>query len=89
MEQEAVRWNIRVSKKTDVSVRTFLGAKGAHKGALARFIEESVRWRIFDGKIQDIKQRNAASDPEEVQHAIDEAVREVRAERRAKKPRKF
>ncbi len=83
MEQEAVRWNIKVSKETDLTLRTFLGAQGAKKGDLSKFIEEAVRWRVFHRTIQDIKERNAGTDPAGLQRIIDEAVREARAERSA------
>ena len=82
--EEAVRWNIKVSKETDLALRTFLGAKGMKKGDLSKFIEEAVRWRVFHRTVQDIKARNADTDPEEVQHIVDDAVREIRAERRAR-----
>ncbi len=80
----AVRWNIKVSKETDLNLRTYLGARGAKKGDLSKFIEEAVRWRVFHCTVQDIRERNADTDPEELQHIIDEAVHEVRAERHAK-----
>ena len=82
--EEAVRWNIKVSKETDLALRTYLGARGAKKGDLSKFIEESVRWRIFHRSVQDIQQRNAGTDPGELQRSIDAAVREVRADRRRK-----
>jgi hypothetical protein len=82
--EEAVRWNIKVSKKTDLTLRTFLGAQGAKKGDLSKFIEEAVRWRVFNLTVQDIRDRNAGTDPEELQRIIDETVTEVRAERYAK-----
>jgi len=81
---EAVRWNIKVSRETDLTLRTFLGAQGAKKGDLSKFIEEAVRWRVFHCTVQEIRERNADTDPEELQRIIDEAVREVRAERYAK-----
>ena len=84
MEQEAVRWNIKVSRETDLTLRTFLGAQGAKKGDLSKFIEEAVRWRVLQRTIQDIRARNADADPDEIQRILDEAVSEVRAERRAK-----
>jgi hypothetical protein len=83
MEEEAVRWNIKVSKETDLTLRTFLGARGAKKGALSKFIEEAVRWRVFHRTVQDIRERNVDTDPDELQRIIDEAVGEVRAERHA------
>jgi len=82
--EEAVRWNIKVSKETDLALRTFLGAQGAKKGDLSKFIEEAVRWRVFHRSVQNIKERNADTDPDELQRIIDEAVSEVRAERYAK-----
>ena len=81
---EAVRWNIKVSKETDLALRTFLGAQGMKKGDLSKFIEEAVRWRVFHRTVQDIKTRNAKTDPGELQRLVDDAVREVRAERRVR-----
>jgi hypothetical protein len=43
-----------------------------------------VRWRVFHRTIQDIKTRNAKTAPGELQRIIDDAVREVRAKRRAR-----
>ena len=85
MEQEAVRWSIKVSKDTDLDLRTFLGAQGMKKGDLSKFVEEAVRRRVLQCTIQDIWSRNADADPDEVQRIVDEAVAEVRAERRAKR----
>lgn len=83
--KEAVRWNLKVSKETDLTLRTYLGARGMKKGDLSKFIEESVRWRILNRTVQDIKSRNANIDPDELQTIVDAAVQEVRAERSAKR----
>jgi hypothetical protein len=83
--EEAVRWNIKVSRATDLTLRTFLGARGGKKGDLSKFIEEAVRWRVFHRTVQDIRKRNADTDPDELQRIVDEAVSEVRAERHAKR----
>ena len=85
MQEEAVRWNIKVSKETDLTLRTFLGSQGMKKGDLSKFIEQAVRSHVFHRTVQDIKARNAGTDPDEMQALIDDAVREVRAERRAKR----
>jgi hypothetical protein len=82
MEETAVRWNIKVSKETDLTLRTFLGSQGMRKGDLSKFIEEAVRWRVFHRTVQDLKTRNADIGPNELQSLIDDAVSEVRAERR-------
>lgn len=85
MEEEAVSWNIKVSKETDLTLRRFLGARGMKKSELSRFIEEAVRWRVLHRTVQSIKARNLKADPDELQHIVDEAVHEVRAARRTKK----
>jgi hypothetical protein len=85
MQEEAVRWNIKVSKETDLTLRTFLGSQGMKKGDLSKFIEQAVRAHVFHRKVQAIKARNAGTDPDELQSLIDDTVREVRAERRAKR----
>ena len=82
--EEAVRWNIKVSRETDLTLRTFLGSQGMKKGDLSKFIEEAVRWRLFDHTVQDIKARNAETAPDELQKLIDDAVREVRADKRSR-----
>jgi hypothetical protein len=79
--EEAVRWNIKVSKDTDLTLRTFLGSRGMKKGDLSKFIEEAVRWQVFHRTVQEVKARNAGADPDELQALIDEAVTEVRRER--------
>ena len=83
--EQAVRWSIKVSRETDLTLRTYLGARGMKKGDLSKFIEEAVRWRILSRTVRDIKARNANGN--ELQAIIDAAVREVRAELRSKKKR--
>jgi len=84
MKEEAVRWSVKVSKDTDLTLRTFLGAQGMKKGDLSKFIEEAVRRRVLECTIQDIRARNVDTDPDEIQRIVDEAVSEVRAVRHAK-----
>lgn len=84
MGEVAVRWSLKVSKDTDLSLRTFLGTQGMKKGDLSKFVEDAVNRRVLQCTIQDIWERNADADPDEVQRIVDEAVSEVRAERRAK-----
>ena len=76
-----VRWTIKVSKETDLSLRSYLGTQGMKKGDLSKFVEEAVRWRVLDQLVQSIKDRNSDVPPEELEAQIDEAVRAVRAEK--------
>jgi hypothetical protein len=82
--EEAVRWNIKVSNEVDLALRTFLGSQGMRKGDLSKFIEQAVRAHLFHCTVQHIKARNANTRPGELQALIDDAVKEVRAGRRAK-----
>ena len=82
MEEQAVGWSIKVSKDTDLTLRTFLGSQGMKKGDLSKFIEDAVRRRVLQCTVQDIRARNAYTDTDEIQRIVDEAVSEIRAERR-------
>ena len=75
---DVVRWNIKVSRETDLALRTLLGSQGMKKGDLSKFIEDAVRMQVFHRTVEDIKARNASTDPEELQAIIDGAVSEVR-----------
>jgi Ribbon-helix-helix domain len=84
-KEETTRWNLKVSKEADLDLRTFLGSQGIKKGDLSKFIEDAVRRRVLQCTIQDIRARNSDADPDVIQRIVDEAVREVRAERRKAK----
>lgn len=84
MGNQAVRWNIKVSKDTDLTLRAFLGPSGAKESDISNFVEDAVRWRLLQRTITDIQDRNADADPDEIQRIVNEAVTEVRAERRRK-----
>ena len=83
---DAVRWTIKVSPETDLSLRGFLGAQGMKKGDLSKFVEDAVRWRMLDRTVQTIKDRNQDVSVEMMEAMIEEAVRDVRAEMRNAKP---
>ena len=80
MNSGVTRLTISWSKETDLALRSFLSAQGAKTGGFSKFIEEAVRWRMFDHTAQTVKARNAHIDPDELQAIIDEAVKEVREE---------
>lgn len=75
MATNTTRWNLVVSKETDKSLRQFLAAEGGgKKGDLSRFVEETVRERIYDLTAQAIKQQNASRTPEEIDEIVEEAL---------------
>jgi hypothetical protein len=77
---DLTRLTITWTKETDLALRSYLGSQGLKKGALSQFIEDAVRWRLFDRTVTAIKQRNADTDPDTLMDLIDTTVREVRSE---------
>ena len=80
VEDELVRWTVKVSKDTDVSLRTFLAQRGLKKGDLSKFIERAVRKEVFAQTVAAVQARNERVPDAEVRRAIDDALRQVRAE---------
>ena len=78
---ESISWTVKVSKDTDLSLRTFLAQRGGKKGDLSKFIEDAVRWRVLEQTVAETKARNATVSLREIESAVDEAVAVVRAER--------
>jgi hypothetical protein len=78
----SVRWTVKVSKETDVTLRTYLAQSGLRKGALSKFIEEAVRWRVLDRTAAGVRARSRRVEPEALESLIDDAVERVRAVRR-------
>lgn len=74
-----VRWTVKISKDTDISVRSYLARKGMKKGDLSKFIEEAVRWRVFDQTVAETKARNVGVPAQEIESVIDEALAAVRS----------
>jgi Ribbon-helix-helix domain len=72
---------LEVSRDTDIAVRTFLARRGMKKGDLTKFVEEAVRWRVFDQTVSETKAKNAAVPAEEIEADIEEALTAVCAER--------
>ena len=76
------RWTVTVSKDTDIAVRTLLAQRGLKKGDLSKFIEDAVRWRVFDQTLAETRAEFADLAPEALQDLIDEATEAVRNETR-------
>ena len=68
------RWTVSVSKDTDITVRSFLARRGMKKGDLSKFIEEAVKWRVYDQTLAEARGKFADLSPEELEAVIDEAV---------------
>jgi len=81
--EETIRWTVKVSRETDMSLRSFLGQHGMKKGDLSKFIERAVQKEILAQTAAEVKQRNADLSHEQLEALIDEAVAAVRAKMRA------
>ncbi len=86
--EDSIRWTIKVSRGTDISLRSYLAQHGMKKGDLSKFVEEAVRWRVLDKTVSEVRERNANVPDEEIEAAIDEALAAVRAERPTEMPAK-
>jgi len=78
---EQTRWSLKVSRQTDVALRTLLAARGGRKGALSRFVEQAVNREVLRETVLDIQERNAGADPAEVEQLVEEELAEVRRAR--------
>ena len=82
------RWTVMVSKDTDITLRSFLAQRGMKKGDLSKFIEEAVRWRVFDQTLAETREKFADLPPDDLQAMIDEATASTRSEMVARAPKK-
>ena len=78
--EDTVRWTVKVSKETDITLRSYLAQRGMKKGDIPVFVEEAVRWRVLDRVVAEVKMRNVGVSAKKIQAAIDEALVAVRAE---------
>lgn len=74
MSQDLTRWTVSVSKETDIAVRSFLAQRGMKKGDLSKFIEDAVRWRVFDQTVAEARGKFSDVPRDELAALIDDAV---------------
>src|SRR3546814_6161041 len=71
---ELARWSLKVSRETDIALRTLLATRGGKKGDMSRFVEDAVNREVLRETVRDIQARNADAAPEELERLIDEEV---------------
>jgi hypothetical protein len=76
------RLTISWSKETDLALRSHLGSQGLKKGAISAFIEDAVKWRLFDQTVGEVRGAFATVPSEELDNLLNEAVHSVRGEKR-------
>jgi hypothetical protein len=77
-DENITRWTVMVSKETDSSLRRFMLDRGMQEGALPKFIEEAVKWRVFDQTLGQVREKFADLPSDDLQALIDEATSSVR-----------
>lgn len=75
---DRTRWSLKVSRETDIALRTLLATRGGRKGDLSRFVEQAVNREVLRETVRDIHDRNAGADPAEIERLIEEELGEVR-----------
>ncbi len=76
---DLTRWSLKISRETDIALRTLLATRGGKKGDMSRFVEDAVNREVLRETIRDVQARNADADPEELESLIDEEVADARA----------
>ena len=77
-DDATTRWTVSVSRETDIAVRSYLAQRGMKKGDLSKFIEDAVKWRVFDRTLADVRSKFADMTPEALEALIDQAVAATR-----------
>jgi hypothetical protein len=81
-DEAKVCWTIFVQKDMDDDLRSILGAEFDRPEALSEFVERAVAREILIRTINEVHQLNRDVDPDQLEREIDDALREVREERR-------
>ncbi len=81
-DSNTTRWTVSVPKETDIALRCFLADRGMKKGDMSKFIVESVKWRVFEQTVSEIRGKFADMSQDELQSLADEATEFVRGEMR-------
>ena len=77
---DLARWNLKVSRETDIALRTYLASRGGKKGDMSRFVEDAVNKQVLLEMLRENWERHKHLDPDEVQKLVDEELAEVRRE---------
>lgn len=80
-EAAVTRLTISWSKDTDLALRTYLGSQGLKKGAISKFIEDAVKWRLFNQTVDEVREALAGVPAGELDEMINDAVKSVRKEK--------
>lgn len=74
---ELARWNLKVSRDTDVALRTLLATRGGRKGDLSKFVEDAVNAAVLRETIRDVQARNADRNADEISQLVDDELADL------------
>src|SRR3546814_1709872 len=69
MMNDLARWSLKVSRETDIALRTLLATRGGRKGDLSRFVEDAVNRAVLRETVRDVRERNADADAGEIERS--------------------
>jgi hypothetical protein len=72
------RWSLKVSRETDIALRTLLATRGGRKGDLSRFVEEAVNREVLRETVRDIQARNVGASADEIERLVEDELGETR-----------
>lgn len=78
--EDDIRWTVKVSRDTDIALRSFLAQRGLRKGELSKFVERAVRKEVLAQTTAALKARNQDVPYARLQAIVDEAVAKIRSE---------
>lgn len=78
--EDNIRWTVKVSRDTDIALRSFLAQRGLRKGELSKFVERAVRKEVLAQTAAALKARNQDVPYARLQTIIDESIARVRSE---------
>lgn len=82
-----IRWTVKVSRDTDIALRSFLAQRGLRKGELSKFVERAVRKEVLAQTTAALKARNQDVSYARLQAIVDETVAKIRSEREPRRRR--
>src|SRR3546814_7398009 len=71
MMNDLARWGLKVSRETDIALRTLLATRGGRKGDLSRFVEDAVNRAVLRETVRDVRERNADADAGEIERIVE------------------
>ena len=75
---ELARWSLKISRETDVALRTLLATRGSRKGDLSRFVEEAVNREVLRETIRQVQARNVDASPDEIEKLVADELGDMR-----------